>query len=70
MLVRTYAAEVAKTPLKVNLLDPGAVRTRLRAQAFPGENPARLAPPETVAELFVELASADCTRNAEVVRAY
>ena len=70
MLVRTYAAEVAKTPLKVNLLDPGAVRTRMRAQAFPGEDPERLAPPEAVAELFVELAADDCTRNGEVVRAY
>ena len=70
MLVRTYAAEVAKTPLKVNLIDPGAVRTRLRAQAFPGEDPQRLAPPEAIAELFVELASADYTKNGEVVRAY
>jgi NAD(P)-dependent dehydrogenase (short-subunit alcohol dehydrogenase family) len=69
-LVRSYAAEVAKTALKVNLLDPGAVRTRMRAQAFPGEDPRRLTPPESIAERFVELASADCTRHGEVVRAY
>jgi hypothetical protein len=29
-----------------------------------------LAPPETVADLFVELAGGDCRRNGEVVRAY
>ena len=37
MLVRTYAAEVAKTPIRVNLVDTGPVATRLRASAFPGE---------------------------------
>jgi len=69
-LVRSYAAEVAKTAVKVNLLDSGAVRTRMRAQAFPGEDPERLTPPEAVTDLFVELAAADCTRHGEVVRAY
>ena len=69
-LVRCYAAEVAKTALKVNLLDPGVVRTRMRVQAFPGEDATRLAPPESVAGLFVDLAAADCARHGEVVRAY
>jgi NAD(P)-dependent dehydrogenase (short-subunit alcohol dehydrogenase family) len=70
VLVRSYAAEVTKTALKVNLLDPGVVRTRMREQAFPGENPESLAPPDSVAELFVALAAADCSRHGEVVRAY
>jgi len=70
MLVRSYAAEVTKTAIKANLLDPGAVRTRMRAQAFPGENPESLAPPESVTDLFVELAAADCARHGEVVRVY
>ena len=43
MLVRTYAAEIARTPVRVNLIDPGVVRTAMRAQAFPGENPDELA---------------------------
>ena len=68
-MVRTYAAEAAKTSLRVNLLDPGVVRTALRAQAFPGEDPATLPAPETVTEAFVELAAADCTKNGELVRA-
>jgi hypothetical protein len=54
----------------VNLLDPGIVRTGMRAQAFPGEDPMSLAPPESVSDLFVELAASDCRRNGEVVRAY
>ncbi len=70
MLVRTYAAEVAKTALRVNLLDPGVVRSRMRTQAFPGEVAESLAPPESVAGLFVDLAAADCRRHGEVVRAY
>ena len=68
-LVRTYAAEAEKTALKVNLLDPGVLRTALRAQAFPGEDPDSLPAPETVTEAFVELAAADCTKNGDLVRA-
>lgn len=68
MLARTYAGEVTKTAVRVNLLDPGVVRTRLRATAFPGEDPASLAPPQSVAGAFVDLAAADCSRNGEVVR--
>jgi NAD(P)-dependent dehydrogenase (short-subunit alcohol dehydrogenase family) len=69
MLVRLYAAEIADTPVRANLIDPGIVRTRLRARAFPGENPERLPPPESVAEAFVALALPECTRNGEIVSA-
>jgi len=69
-LVRIYAAEVAKTNVRVNLLDPGAIRTAMRAQAFPGEDPMTLRPPESITDLFVELARPACTRNGERVEAY
>jgi len=68
-LVQAWAAEVAKTPIRVNLIDPGVVRTRLRAQAYPGEDPTQHPLPETVTGTFVELAAADCARHGEVVRA-
>lgn len=55
MLVRTYAAETSTTSIKVNLLNPGPIRTRMRAKAMPGEDPATLEPPENVAEAIVEL---------------
>jgi NAD(P)-dependent dehydrogenase (short-subunit alcohol dehydrogenase family) len=68
-LVRTYAAEIEKTRVRVNLLGPGVVRTQLRARVFPGEDPLSLPPPESVAEAFVQLALPECDRNGEVVDA-
>jgi NAD(P)-dependent dehydrogenase (short-subunit alcohol dehydrogenase family) len=68
-LVKTYAAEIASTGVRANLIGPGAVRTRLRARVFPGENPESLPPPETVAEAFVQLALPECDRNGEIVEA-
>jgi NAD(P)-dependent dehydrogenase (short-subunit alcohol dehydrogenase family) len=70
MLVKTYAAELAKTNVRANLIDPGALRTAMRAKAFPGEDPETLPAPEAIAETFVELAEAACTKNGEIVRAY
>ena len=69
-LAKVYAAEVAKTNVRVNLLDPGVVRTQMRAQAFPGEDPNTLKPPQDITEYFVELAETACRQNGEVVRAY
>jgi NAD(P)-dependent dehydrogenase (short-subunit alcohol dehydrogenase family) len=68
-LALTYAGEVMKTPLRVNLLDPAVVRTTLRAAAFPVENQASLREPGDVTEAFVTLAAADCARHGELVRA-
>ncbi|MFQ5955723.1 MAG: SDR family NAD(P)-dependent oxidoreductase, partial [Kiloniellales bacterium] len=67
MMVKTYAAEVEKTRLRVNLLNPGAVRTAMRAQAFPGEDPMTLPAPDDVTDAFVALAEEACTRHGEVV---
>ncbi len=69
-MVRTWAGEVTKTSLKVNLVDPGALRPRMRAEAYPGEDPMTLEPPEAMTDVFVELAESACTRHGEVVRAY
>ncbi len=68
-MVLTYAAEVAKTPVRVNLIDPGATRTAMRARAHPGEDPMCLKTPDSLAGTFVELAEASCTRHGEMVRA-
>jgi NAD(P)-dependent dehydrogenase (short-subunit alcohol dehydrogenase family) len=69
MLVKVYAGEIAKTPVRANLIDPGIVRTRLRARAFPGENPAGLASPDSVTETFLALALPGCARNGKLVAA-
>jgi NAD(P)-dependent dehydrogenase (short-subunit alcohol dehydrogenase family) len=55
VLVRTYAAETASTPVRVNLFTPGPTRTRMRAAFMPGEDPATLPRPEQVADKIVEL---------------
>ncbi len=65
-LVRSYAAEIANTPIRANLVDPGSVHTRLRNNAFPGEDKASLRRPEDVTEPFLSAASPDCTRNGEI----
>jgi NAD(P)-dependent dehydrogenase (short-subunit alcohol dehydrogenase family) len=54
-LVRTYAAETVTTNLRVNLVSPGVVRTRMRAEAMPGEDPSTLPPPEIIAEALLPL---------------
>ena len=54
-LARTYAAETATTNVRVNVFTPGPVRTRMRAQAMPGEDPTTLEPPDHVAQTIVEM---------------
>jgi len=54
-LARTYAAETATTNVRVNVFTPGPVRTRMRAQAMPGEDPLTIETPDQVAEKVVEL---------------
>lgn len=66
-LTQTYAAETEKTSIRVNLLNPGATRTRMREEAYPGEDPDTLKPAETVANSILELSVADCTRHGDRV---
>jgi NAD(P)-dependent dehydrogenase (short-subunit alcohol dehydrogenase family) len=67
-LVLTWADELRKTRLHVNLADPGVVRTRLRYLAFPGEDPSRLPAPEDVAAALADLCLPCETRHGEVIR--
>jgi len=55
-MVRAWADEVDNTPIRAVLLDPGAVRTRLRAEAFPGEDKDALTNPAAIAPMIVALA--------------
>jgi NAD(P)-dependent dehydrogenase (short-subunit alcohol dehydrogenase family) len=63
MLARTYAAETAKTNVRVNLFNPGPTRTRMRAQAMPGEDPMTLDPPHKVAEHLLQLCLPSCDKS-------
>lgn len=64
-LALSYAAECSGTNVKVNLLNPGPLRTKMRACAMPGEDPESLKPPEVVAPLIVELLSPSNQKNGE-----
>ncbi|MBY0408304.1 MAG: SDR family NAD(P)-dependent oxidoreductase [Rickettsiales bacterium] len=64
-MVQLYATENAQSALRVNLIDPGAVATRMRAKAYPGEDATRLRTPADVATLFVWLASPACTETGQ-----
>jgi len=56
-LGRTYAAETASTSVKVMLVNPGPLRTRMRETAVPGEDPMTLRTPEDLAPHLVEISS-------------
>jgi NAD(P)-dependent dehydrogenase (short-subunit alcohol dehydrogenase family) len=58
-LVRTYAAETETTAVRVNLVNPGPTRTRMRAAVMPGEDPMTLPAPERVAEKIATLCRPD-----------
>jgi NAD(P)-dependent dehydrogenase (short-subunit alcohol dehydrogenase family) len=48
--------------LRVNSLDPGIVRTGLRARLYPGENPMDLATPESIANQYIYLLGPESQR--------
>ncbi len=65
-LVLSWADELETTPIKPVLLSPGPMRTRMRAQAFPGEDPMTLTDPTEIAPLVVELARPDLSPAGRV----
>ena len=62
-LVRTYAEEVRKTPIRVAAIDPGRTRTAMRAQAMPGEDPDTLPHASEIVPYLVEMASPEFQRT-------
>ncbi len=62
-LVTTWAQEVEATPLRVNLVDPEIVATKMRAAAMPGEDPATIPQPADVAPGIAALCLPSETRN-------
>ena len=55
-LVRCWADEIEQTAVRAILLDPNVMRTRMRAEAFPGEDPDTLTDPAEIGPMIVELA--------------
>jgi len=65
--VQCYANELDVTNLKVNLLNPGATRTQMRAKAMPGEDPANLPNPSDITPLVVDMLSPNYDKNGAIV---
>ena len=65
-LAKSYAGEIAQTPMRVNVFYPGAVRTAMRAKAMPGENPDTLPAPTEIAPRIVDLLSPTLTENGRL----
>ena len=66
-LLGAYADETAFTHrIRVHIVDPGATRTRMRAIAFPGEEPDSVKPPEVVARAIVERLTANAPTGEKV----
>jgi NAD(P)-dependent dehydrogenase (short-subunit alcohol dehydrogenase family) len=57
VLAQTYAKEVENTAIRVAVIDPGRMRTRLRAEAMPGEDPNTLPHPSEIVPHLIEMAS-------------
>jgi NAD(P)-dependent dehydrogenase (short-subunit alcohol dehydrogenase family) len=57
-MVRTWADELEQTKVRAVLVDPGVMRTKMRAEAMPGEDPETLPDPSEIGPLIVELAQA------------
>lgn len=55
MLLKTYAEEMEKTPVRVFIADPGAMRTAMRKLAMPGEDPQTLPHPDELLPLVYHL---------------
>lgn len=68
-LAKTYANETADRSVKVNVVDPGATATAMRAEAYPGEDQSTIKTPDEVAETILELCLPSHTESGQIVGA-
>lgn len=66
LLARSYAAETVTTPVRVMLVNPGAMRTRMRAAAMPGEDPMTLPTPEDFAPRLLRLLAPEWSETGKL----
>ena len=66
VMMKCWADEIENTPIRIAVLDPGRMRTRLRAQAYPGEDPSQHPDPSEIGPLVVDLCRPDQTPALDV----
>ena len=64
-MIACYADETEKTPIRVNLFDPGGTRTEMRFKAMPGEDQSKLPSPEDVGETIPFYLAPACALHGE-----
>ena len=68
-LARSWAGESEQTNLRINILNPGATATTMRASAYPGEDQATLPKPKDIVPAFLQLLSPDCVHHGALLDA-
>jgi NAD(P)-dependent dehydrogenase (short-subunit alcohol dehydrogenase family) len=68
-VVMTWAEELRRTPVRINLVEPPPMSTRLRAEAFPSEHTSKLAAPETQTGWILETIHPGWSEHGRIVRA-
>jgi len=58
-MMQTLAQEFFSDKIRVNMIDPGEVRTKMHASAFPAQNPAQITAPEDITDAYIYLLSTD-----------
>ena len=66
-MVQCWADETEQSNLRINLVNPGPVRTQMRAKAMPGEDPDTLPKPIDIAKRIVPLLSPEYTTHGEII---
>jgi NAD(P)-dependent dehydrogenase (short-subunit alcohol dehydrogenase family) len=66
-LALTYAAECEGSKIRVNLINPGPMRTAMRKKAMPGEDPSTLPSPEEITPKIVEMLSPGFVQNGVAI---
>ncbi len=67
-LVQSYGEEIKNlSPVRVAIVDPGKTRTKMRAAAYPGEDPASVKEPSVVAEAIAGLLRTDFVSTKRII---
>ncbi|MEO1142749.1 MAG: SDR family NAD(P)-dependent oxidoreductase [Pseudomonadota bacterium] len=62
-MIKTWASECERIDMRINMLNPGAMRTALRAAAMPGEDPDTIAHPSEISDSLLQLVAGELSEN-------
>ena len=67
LYAQSYAEETRQTNLRINLISPGIVDTKMLSEAFPGGYQGAMKKPEDVTDAYLKLCAPDCAKHGEIV---